>query len=61
MTGFVGRFQIKRRTKAVGVFPDRDRALRLITGVAIKTCARWGDRTYLDMKLLNEKEKKEAV
>lgn len=53
--------EIKRRTKAVGVFPDRESALRLITGVAIKTCARWGDRRYLDMKLLNQKEIEEAA
>lgn len=53
--------EIKRRTKAVGVFPDRESALRLITAVAIRTCARWGQRRYLDMNLLNRKEIEEAA
>ena len=52
--------EIKRRTRAVGAFPDRESALRLITSVAIKTCARWGDRRYLDMKLLEEEIEKAA-
>lgn len=53
--------EIKRRTKAVGVFPDRESALRLVAGVAIKACARWGDRRYLNMELLNEKEIEQAA
>ena len=53
--------EIKRRTKAVGVFPDRDSALRLVAGVAIRVCARWGDRRYLDMSLLNDKENQQAA
>lgn len=50
--------EIKRRVKSVGAFPDRSSALRLITAVAIKTCEIWGDRRYLDMKLM-EKTKEE--
>jgi transposase-like protein len=44
--------EIKRRTRAVGAFPDRASALRLITAVAVKATVRWGDRQYLDMALL---------
>ncbi|MFC1610559.1 IS256 family transposase [Myxococcota bacterium] len=46
--------EIKRRTRAVGAFPDRESALRLIANVAIRTCARWGQKRYLDMGLLRE-------
>ncbi len=49
--------EIKRRIKSVGAFPDRDSALRLVATVAIRTCAVWGDRRYLDMGLLNKEEK----
>lgn len=41
--------EIKRRTRAVGAFPDRTSALRLITAVAIRATAIWTDRRYLDM------------
>jgi putative transposase len=44
--------EIKRRTKPVGVFPDRDSALRLITAVALQATEIWDDRRYLDMSLL---------
>ena len=53
--------EIKRRTRAVGSFPDRESALRLICSVAIKTCAVWGDKTYLDMKILKQQEGKIAA
>lgn len=53
--------EIKRRTKAVGAFPDRQSALRLITAVAIQTCAKWGDRRYLNMDLLEPKEMNTAA
>ena len=52
--------EIKRRTRAVGAFPDRESAMRLITSVALKTCARWGDRRYLEMDLLQEVKKTAA-
>ncbi len=47
--------EIKRRTRAVGAFPDRASALRLITAVALQVTAIWSDRRYLDMSLLKPK------
>ncbi len=44
--------EIKRRIRAVGVFPDRDSALRLLTAVALQAAATRDDRRYLDMSLL---------
>ncbi len=44
--------EIKRRTRAVGAFPDRASALRLITAVALQVTSIWSDRIYLDMSLL---------
>ncbi|MGH2983162.1 MAG: IS256 family transposase [Solirubrobacterales bacterium] len=44
--------EIKRRIRAVGAFPDRASALRLITAVAVKVTALWGARRYLDLALL---------
>lgn len=52
--------EIKRRTRAVGAFPDRSSALRLITAVALQVTAIWTDRRYLDMSLLKPKEVVEA-
>lgn len=45
--------EIKRRTRAIGAFPDRASALRLITAVALQTTSIWRDRIYLDMSLLD--------
>ena len=45
--------EIKRRTRAVGAFPDRASALRLITVVALQSVSIWRDRIYLDMTLLD--------
>lgn len=50
--------EVKRRIRAVGAFPDRASALRLITAVALETTATWGQRIYLDMKLLEADENK---
>jgi transposase-like protein len=44
--------EVKRRTRSIGAFPDRDSALRLVTAVALETAHVWGDRRYLDMSLL---------
>ena len=44
--------EIKRRVRAVGAFPDRASALRLVTAVALHATAKWSDRRYLDMTLL---------
>lgn len=45
--------EIKRRTRAIGAFPDRASALRLITAVALQVTSIWRDRVYLDMSLLD--------
>ena len=39
--------EIKRRTRAVGAFPDRASALRLITAVVLQYTESWSDRRYL--------------
>jgi putative transposase len=46
--------EIKRRTRAIGAFPDRASALRLITAVALQTTSIWRDRIYLDMSALDQ-------
>jgi transposase-like protein len=46
--------EIKRRTRAIGAFPDRASALRLITAVATQVTSIWRDRIYLDMSLLDD-------
>ncbi len=48
--------EIKRRIRAVGAFPDRASALRLITAVALRTTERWGSRRYLDLSFLENTE-----
>jgi putative transposase len=48
--------EVKRRTRAVGAFPDRASALRLVTAVALQATTIWADRRYLDMSLLKSKE-----
>jgi transposase-like protein len=53
--------EIKRRTKAVGAFPDRASALRLITAVALKVTAIWSDRRYLDLSLLEQQDAAQAA
>ena len=45
--------ETKRRTRAIGAFPDRASALRLITAVALQAVSIWRDRMYLDMTLLD--------
>lgn len=45
--------EIKRRIRAVGAFPDRASALRLVTVVALRATGAWRDRRYLDMSLLD--------
>lgn len=53
--------EIKRRTRAVGAFPDRASALRLITAVALKVTAIWSDRRYVDVSLLENWEVHQAA
>jgi len=43
--------EVKRRTRTIGAFPDRDSALRLVTAVALETAQVWAARRYLDMTL----------
>lgn len=53
--------EIKRRIRAVGAFPDRASALRLVTVVALDTTAIWSDRRYLDMSLFETIEERAAA
>jgi transposase-like protein len=53
--------EIKRRTRAIGAFPDRASALRLITAVALQSVSIWRDRVYLDMNLLADGYAAEAA
>jgi len=54
--------EIKRRIKAVGAFPDRASALRLITAVTLRITAIWAERRYLDMSLFtDDKENQQAA
>jgi transposase-like protein len=53
--------EIKRRTRAIGAFPDRASALRLITAVALQSVSIWRDRVYLDMNLLADSYAVEAA
>jgi putative transposase len=50
--------EVKRRTRSIGAFPDRDSALRLVTAVALETAHVWADRRYLDMSLLKTEHPK---
>lgn len=53
--------EIQRRIRAVGAFPDRASALRLITAVALRTTTVWGDRQYVDVALLAQHEVAQAA
>jgi transposase-like protein len=53
--------EIKRRTRAIGAFPDRASALRLITAVATQVTAIWSDRRYLDMTELDNQTNHRAA
>lgn len=48
--------EVKRRIRAVGAFPDRASALRLITAVALRVTETWASRRYLDVSLLEEEK-----
>ena len=52
--------EIKRRIRAVGSFPDRASALRLIISVALRVTGIWTDRRYLDMSVFKKQEAKAA-
>jgi len=53
--------EIKRRTRSVGAFPDRQSALRLVTAVALEKTQVWSDRRYLDMSLFKNTAAEKAV
>lgn len=53
--------EIKQRIRAVGAFPDRASALRLITAVALKVTAIWSDRQYVDVPLLAQQDVDQAA
>ena len=54
--------EVKRRTKVVRIFPNREACLRLITALAVEQSEEWvTGRCYLDMeKLLLEEHRSEA-
>jgi len=53
--------EVQRRIRAVGAFPDRASALRLITAVALKVTAIWSERRYLNIGLLERQEAAQAA
>jgi len=52
--------EIKRRINALGAFPDRKSALKLIGACALRVARKWGERRYLDTRLMRD-ERKEAA
>jgi transposase-like protein len=51
--------EIKRRTRVAVLFPNKESALRLVTGVIIEIHEEWiTGRQYLDMNLLLDKDSK---
>ncbi len=48
--------ELKRRSRAVGQFPDRQSALRLLGTIAIQVAAKWANRRYLDITLMRKEE-----
>jgi transposase-like protein len=56
--------EIKRRTRVVRIFPNRESCLRLVTALAVEQSEEWiTGRRYLDMRELKEhrKETREVV
>ena len=39
--------ELKRRTRVIRIFPDRNACLRLVTALALETSEEWMDRRYL--------------
>ncbi len=47
--------EVKRRTKVVRIFPNREACLRLVTALAVEQSEEWTTgRRYLDMRELEE-------
>lgn len=57
--------EIKRRTRVVRIFPNREACLRLVTALAVEQSEEWvSGRRYLDMEELKERcseERKDGV
>jgi transposase-like protein len=52
--------EIKRRTKVVRIFPNREACLRLVTALAVEQSEEWvTGRRYLDMDKLEEQRSQE--
>ena len=52
--------EIKRRSRVVRIFPNRQACLRLVTALAVKDLEEWlTGRLYLDMEELGERHRKE--
>ncbi len=52
--------EVKRRLRAVGAFPDRTSALRLVTAVTLAATSIWDDPQYPDVSLLTTEATKAA-
>ena len=49
--------ELVRRTRVIGIFPNPESCLRLVTALAMEQTEEWlSGRTYLDMSLLEEEE-----
>jgi putative transposase len=54
--------EIKRRTRVVRIFPNREACLRLVTALAVEQSEEWvTGRRYLDMEQLNERHSEEGA
>jgi putative transposase len=54
--------EIKRRTRVVRIFPNRESCLRLVTAVAMEQSEEWiTGRRYLDMEELSEQSRTEEL
>jgi transposase-like protein len=54
--------EIKRRTRVVRIFPDRDSCSRLIRSIVVETHESWlEDSRYLNMLLLQEQKKQKMI
>ena len=53
--------EIRRRTRAVGAFPDGNSALMLVAATLRHVVGtKWGARKYLDMERLREQSREEV-
>ena len=53
--------EIKRRTRVVRIFPNRQACLRLVTALAVEQSEEWvTGRRYLEMGELNEHRREKA-